>query len=360
MRSRVNIILFLVLFILPLLGVVIYEFRIASNRYNSDASLIITQETGAMPTIDLTAFGLPSPSDSKDVLVAIEFIASADMLNYLDQQLQVRAHYSDSKLDWWSRLPASATMEDFRDYMASYIVPTYDATSNIIRIHVESFDREYSQKVVKLILERSQVFVDKLNNRVTTEQTRFFERQLGDSEQRLREVKQQLLKFQTENRLMTTDAEATMINANIAQIQTALLSKQADLATLTKQLNANSPVIQILQSEIEALNKQLVDERNRLSGGSSGAMSELDAQLREIQFNLEFVTGVYKSNLTQLETARIQAAQRLKYLIVVTTATIADESLYPNRPYVIGTAAMVLIMVFFIMSLLTAIIREHS
>jgi capsule polysaccharide export protein KpsE/RkpR len=44
----------------------------------------------------------------------------------------------------------------------------------------------------------------------------------------------------------------------------------------------------------------------------------------------------------------------------VTTATIADESLYPNRPYVIGTAAMVLIMVFFIVSLLVAIIREHS
>ena len=89
-------------------------------------------------------------------------------------------------------------------------------------------------------------------------------------------------------------------------------------------------------------------------------MSELDAQFREIQFNLEFVTNIYKSNMAQLEQARLQAVQRLKYLVVVTTPSLADASLYPDRPYIIGTAVIVLLMIFFVVSLLAAIIREHA
>lgn len=56
----------------------------------------------------------------------------------------------------------------------------------------------------------------------------------------------------------------------------------------------------------------------------------------------------------------MNAAQRLKYLVVVTQPTVADDSLYPNRGFIIGTAAMVLFMVFFILSLIVAIVREHA
>ena len=69
---------------------------------------------------------------------------------------------------------------------------------------------------------------------------------------------------------------------------------------------------------------------------------------------------IYKSNLGQLERARVEAIQRLKYLVIVTTPSIADASLYPDRTYNIGTAVLILIAVFFVLSLLAAIIREHA
>lgn len=210
------------------------------------------------------------------------------------------------------------------------------------------------------ILERSQEFVDRLNDKVATGQTEFFEGKLVETERRLRAAKSELLKFQTQYRLINTEAEAGLVTSNIAELEKLLLSKRGEVETRLQVLSANSPTIQVLNNEIATLEAQLEKEKDRLSGGSSAAVNELDAKFREIQFNIEFIANVYKSNLAQLEQARVNAVQRLKYLVVVTQPSVADASLYPNRGFIIGTAAMVLFMIFFIMSLVVAIIREHA
>ncbi len=76
----------------------------------------------------------------------------------------MRQHYSDPKIDWLARLPAEASLEQFHEYMLSYIVVSYDETTRLINIHVQAFDREYAQRIVSAIIERSQVFVDTLNS----------------------------------------------------------------------------------------------------------------------------------------------------------------------------------------------------
>ena len=63
-----------------------------------------------------------------------------------------------------------------------------------------------------------------------------------------------------------------------------------------------------MRTDIAALENQIKIEKERLSGVSTSSISELDAHYRDIQLNLEFVTTMYKSNLGQLEQARIEAA----------------------------------------------------
>lgn len=361
MRLGYRTVLFLLIFVIPFAIYTYYEARIVTDRYHSDSTISITQANQGAPSLDLSILGLPTVADDKDALTLVTFINSLDMLQKLDADLQLRQHFSDPKIDWMSRLPAEASLEDFHKYIEGYIVIEYDETSHLVNVHVQAFSRDYAQKIVTTVLARSQEFVDKLNSRVTVEQTKFFESQLKVSEQRLRDAKNELLKFQRDNGLLTTDAEAQMISANIGSLNAALLTKQGELQVQQKTLNSNSPVIQILQAQIETIQKQIVQEKDKLSVGSGGsAVSELAAQFAEIQFNLQFVETIYKSNLTQLEAARVEAAQRIKYLIVVTQPSVADASLYPNRTYNIGTAAMLLLMIFFVLSLIVAIIREHA
>jgi len=360
MRSLTRVVLFFLTFVLPLAVVAGYEAFVVTDRYHSDSSIIISQQQGEASPLDLSLLGLPSTATSKDALVIQEFILSADMLKFLDQTLGLRAHYAQSSIDWLSRLAPDASTEEFHDYLLKYLTVEYDTEAQIVRLHVEAFDRVYAQTVLNAIISRSQEFIDKLNARVTADQTQFFEKQLVISQQRLREVKDKLLKFQQEHRLLTAESEAAMVMENITGLEKELTTRRAELEVRMKELAETAPAIQNLKSEIASIIEQIRLQKDRLSGGGTGALNELDAQNRAILLDLEFVVTIYKSNLALLEQARMEASRRLKYLVVVTQPSLADASEFPDRIFIVGTAAMVLLMFYFIISLIVAIIREHS
>ena len=360
MRSFTRILLFFLFFVLPVSVVIIYEITYATDRYHSDAAIIITQEQGSVPALDLSVIGLPSVSQDKDALVVQEFIQSLDMLQFMESQLKLREHYSQPGIDWLSALEANASFEDFHEYVSGYLTTEYDTAAKVIHVHVQAYDRDYAQAILKAVIGRSQEFIDKLNARVTGEQTIFFEKQLTLSEQRMREVRDEILKFQRDHRLLTTESEATLIMANIGDLEKILTSKQAELTSKLTELSITSPAIQTLKLDIASIQTQIEREKDRLSGGTGQALNELDSQFRGLQLSLEFVTNIYKSNLTQLEQARIEAIRRLKFLVVVTQPTLADSSQFPDRTYIIGSAAMVILMLYFIVALIIAIIREHA
>jgi capsular polysaccharide transport system permease protein len=359
-RYRANRVLFIVLFVIPLLMVSYYELFVAGDRYQSEASLILTQEQSGTATFDVSFLGLPSSAEDKDALVIQEYVMSRDMLHFLDEKHHVRDHYSGANVDWLARLSNTASFEDFHEYMVDYIYVTYDTTAKIIRIQLQTFDENYSKALLDSIVAKSQEFIDTLNARVTAEQTRFFDDKMVESETRLKEAKQALLTFQRANRLFTTESESALILANISALETLMSKQKSALDSASKSLSPNAPQLQQLRSDISALENQIRTEKDRLSGVSTSSVSELDAQYRDIQLNLEFVTTMYKSNLSQLEQARIEAARRIKFLIVVATPSVADESQYPDRPYIIITAGIILLAIYFIGTLILSIIREHA
>lgn len=361
MKFSYRFILFVLIVVLPLGFFAYYELHIASDRFHSDSSISITEDKKSIPTLDLSAIGIPSASGNSDAMTVIEFATSPEMVEYLDQKLQLAKHYSDESLDWWSRLPRHASREDFYDYMSGMISITYDQVSHLIKIQVQAFSREFAQSVVLALLERSQTFVDRLNSKMTEEKIKFLETQLSATNMRLADAKNEMLTFQKENGLFSVETEANLINAGIASLNSELLSKQGQLEVSLRELDESAPAIKQLRAEIETLQKQINSEKDRLSIGSRGsAVSDLSSRFGEIQANVTFLENIYRANLAQLEAARVEAAQRLKYLIVVTSPTLADSSLYPARAYNIGTAAIVLLMLYFIISLMVAIIREHA
>ena len=355
-----NYFLFLIVFVLPLLLFSAYLLFIASDRYESLASATITEEKPATASIDLTMLGVTNAASDKDSLILKEFIESKDMLVFLDQRLRIKEHVTDPSIDFYSRLDPDATLEEFHEYYLWLVSVNYDTTSKLIRFGVQGFDGEFAHTLLKLIVERSQQFIDRINEQITREQLRFFDREIADSEARLKLAKEALIAFQRENRLMTTEGESATVMATIQTLEQGLAQKQSDLSARLQVLDRSAPQLQTLQLEITALESQIASAKERLAGASDTSISELDAQFREIQLNLEFVTNIYKSNLNALEQARLEAARRLKFLIVVSQPSVPERAEYPRRAYLMVTVGVVLMILFFVVSLTMAIIREHS
>jgi capsular polysaccharide transport system permease protein len=357
---RTNLILFILTFVLPLMAFSAYLLFVASDRYESLASGTITEEKTAVTGLDLSVLGVTNSASDKDSLILKEFIESKDMLAFLDQRLRIREHVTQPSIDFYSRLDPEATLEEFHEYYLWLVSVEYDPPSKLIRFGVQGFDENFAHSLLKLIVERSQQFIDRINEQVTREQLRFFDREIADSESRLKLAKEALIAFQRENRLMTTEGETQTVMATIQTLEQGLAQKESDLSSRLQVLDRSAPQLQTLQMEISALRSQIEQAKERLAGASDTSISELDAQFREIQLNLEFVTNIYKSNLNALEQARLEAARRLKFLIVVAQPSVPERAEYPRREYLIATAAVVLLILFFVASLTTAIIREHS
>jgi len=357
---RTNALLFIATFVLPLVAFWAYLMFFASDRYESEASTTITEEKVAASTIDLTVLGVTNAAADKDSLILKEFVESKDMLVFLDERLRIREHVTQPSIDFYSRLDPEATLEEFHDYYQWLVTVEYDLTSKLIRFGVQGFDERFAHDLLTLIVERSQQFIDTINEQITREQLRFFDREIADSEDRLKLAKEALIAFQRENRLMTTEAESATVMATIQTLEQGLAQKESDLNARLQVLDRSAPQLQTLQMDIKALESQILSAKERLAGASSTSISELDSQFREIALNLEFVTNIYKSNLTALEQARLEAARRLKFLIVVAQPSIPERAEYPQRAYLLVTAGVVLMVLFFIISLTVAIIREHS
>ena len=192
-----GVVQFALLYLLPVFAITLFIWTIASDRYVSTASAIVTEEKSSAPTVDLSLLSIAGASPTDQVaLVVKEFIESQDMLRYLDETLNLRAHYSQKKIDFWSRLNANASWESFRSYLSWYLSVTYDLESKILRLSLEAFDPKMARAIVEKILERSQVFIDRINEKLTAEQLRFFNTEVEASMQRLRESKKRLSDFQ--------------------------------------------------------------------------------------------------------------------------------------------------------------------
>ena len=359
-RPTVNRVLFLIVFVIPFALLSAYELLYASDRYESVASTIITQEQQTTGSVDLSFLGMTNSGSSRDAYVLSEFMRSLDMLKYLDARLHLRQHFTSTKVDYISRLSPDASMEDFQLYFLNYATVVYDDTQQIIRYSVQTFDKKLSQQIVQAIVERSQEFIDRMNDKVTHEQMAFFDAEISKSEKRLAEEKNRLVDFQKKNNMLSTDSASATILATIGTLEQQLAQKQSDLNARLSVLDANAPQLTTMQLDITALKNQIKRERERLAGNSSGSLSDLGAKLAEIKMSLEFVTNLYKANLTALEQARIEAARRLKYLVVIASPTEADASLYPDRPYILGTAAIILLVAYFMSTLMVALIREQA
>ena len=73
---------------------VIYYTTIASDRFVSEAKVIIRQADPMKTVPDISLLGLAG-SNNQDILVVQEYLKSLDMLKGLDERLQLKKHYQN-------------------------------------------------------------------------------------------------------------------------------------------------------------------------------------------------------------------------------------------------------------------------
>ncbi|QIG31711.1 sugar transporter [Leclercia adecarboxylata] len=339
---------------------VIYFALIASDRYVSRADIVVKQADQIKMLPDaLSMLGLGG-SNHEDVLIIQDYLKSTDLLNKLDKELDLKAHFQNSAVDYFSRLPSDVSQEDFLKYYREHLTLRLDDISGVLTIELQAFDPAYGQKVVGVMLKESESFINKLGHQVALEQLAFVEKEVDRAYQRVQAEKTKVLEFQNTHHLISPESTSTARMGVVSQIEAQLAQQQAQLKQLQSYMKATAPAVVSVQARVDALTEQLAQEQARLTGANRNAMNEVTASYMDVQTQASLAADLYKTGLVSLEQARMEAYRKLKHLLIISQPTLAEDAEYPRRLYNLATIGVLLCLLYGLIVMGLATLREHQ
>lgn len=339
---------------------VIYFIFLASDRYVSRAAVVVKQADQIKMLPDTLAMLGLGGSNHQDVLVIQDYLKSADLLNTLDDTLALKAHYQSRKVDYFSRLPAGASREVFLKYYRDHLLLRLDEQSGVLTIELQTFDPAYSQRVVALMLRESERFINQLGHQIALEQLAFVEKEVDRAYQRVQTENARVLAFQNRHQLISPESTSTARLDLVSRIEGELAQQQAQLKQFRRYMKETAPAVLAVTARVEALTEQLKQEQARLTGDDSDAMNDVTARYMVVQKQAALAEDLYKSGLISLEQARIEAYRKLKHLLVISQPARAEEAEYPRRLYNLATTGVLLCLLYGLMAMGLATLREHQ
>ena len=338
----------------------LYFCVIVSDRFVSRAELVVKQADQIKMLPDaLSMLGIGG-SNHEDILIIQDYLKSPDLLDKLDKELGLKAHYQSHDIDYFSRLPENVSREDFIKYYRQNHSLHLDELSGVLTIELQAFDPAYGQRVVALMLQESDRFINKLGHQVALEQLAFVEKEVDRAYQRVQSEKAKVLDFQNNHHLISPESTSSARLGVVSQIEAQLAQQQAQLKQLQSYMKVTAPAVVSVQARVDALTQQLAQEQSRLTGADKDAMNEVTARYMDVQTQATLAADLYKSGLISLEQARVEAYRKLKHLLVISQPTLAEDAEYPRRLYNLLTTGVLLCLLYGLIVMGIATLREHQ
>lgn len=349
---------------LPMAIALLYFSLVAADRFVSESTVALRQsgnDASAMPGAALLLAGLTPPS-REDTLYLRQYMHSLGLLQKLESRLQLRAHYESQTTDVATRLWRGASQERFLEHYRERVEVGMDELSSTLTVRVQGYDAAFAQRLNRAILAESEAFVNELSHRLAREKLDFAETELKRAAEKLQAAKAEVLAFQTQNRLLDPAVQAQASGTVSAELQASITRAEAELRSLRSFLNDDAQQVRSLRSQIDAMRAQLDLERSRATGAGkrSDRLGELTIEFQGLQMKAEFALDAYKLALAAVENARIEATRKLKSLAVIEPPTLPETAEYPRRLYNLLTLLVGTLLLYGVVRLVLATIREHQ
>ncbi len=334
----------------------------ASDRYVSEAIIIIqnTESNMSQGASLGTLMGLSPAVSSPDQLLLLEHLLSVDMLKKIDTALDLRSHYSNTDIDFFSRMwDKKDPIEDFYEYMQKRIAVEFDEFSGVLRIRVQAFSPKMAQAVASMLVKEGESYMNKLSPQLAQGQVSFLEKQVSAAYADVIKASDTLISYQNKEGLASPTAVAESMIKIIGALEAQRTEMETQLAALPRTLVKNHPTKVMLRQSLEAIEKQISEEKTKLASITGRSLNTLIAEHERLQMELDFKKEVYKTALVALETGRTEASRTIKQVSVLQGALLPEYPIEPERLYNAITSLIAGLLLLGLFKLLESIILDH-
>jgi capsular polysaccharide transport system permease protein len=345
-------------FLLPTLLVLAYSLIFYDSMYISNSEFVINSNS-TENTLSLTPQTLLNGGINNDIYIAVAYIKSLNMFNAIDKKLNLKKHFQSG--DFISSLSSNATVKDIEEYWSNVVNVHIDLESELLRLSVRSYSPEFSLSIQKNILNELELLINRMNEKAHKDAISLAEKEVSSSEQEVEKTSLALKTFRDINTFISPKAEVSNFTNIIGSLEQQLSETKTELEQKLTYFKKDSLEIKTLKSKIDALNNQLNEVRTRIASNSTNKqiLSNTINEYERLSLKHEFAKKKLESAMTSLEAARQISLTKARYLVMVESPTLPDESLWPT-PFKSAFFTLILtILSGGIISLIISAIREH-
>lgn len=348
---------------IAIVGAVVYWGFVASDRYVSEAQVVVERtDMASSAAMDLGSLLTGAAGANRvDQLLLRAHLLSPDMLRKLDGKLNLRSHYSDTKHDILSRMWDKAVPDEwFHRYYLSRTSIEYDEYSGVLVIKAQGYDAKMANAIVSSLVDEGERFMNELGHSMAREQVAFLEKQVAEIGNQVLQRRREVLAFQNQKGLLSPQSTVETIQIAINQLEGQLTELKTKRSVMLGYLSMQAPSIAEIDMQIHAIEKQIQTEQSRLTSPSGKTLNSTVEEYQRVQWAAKFSEDVFKTALIGLEKGRIEAMRTLKKVGVLQAPTMPQYPLEPRRAFNILVFVLSALILAGIVHLLAAIIRDHQ
>ncbi len=350
-RSRGALIAFLVLFVAPAVSSVIYFSLIASSEYTSEARFAVRGGERVSTDAVSALTGLASFTQVQDSLIVANYVKSQAIVEALEQEIDLRAIYSNHAIDRLSRFNAANPIEDFVKYWLSHIKPSIESPSGIVTVKISAFTPEQALRVANATVDLSERLVNGLSTRALNDAVALAESELARAEARLSAARVALRDLRNSQATLDPRRTAEGIGKLVAELRLEKIHLEQDITASERgNVSAEAPQIQIMRSRVDVIGDQIAALEGQITtqdGSQAEPLSGKITRFDQLELERQIAEKQYTLAASGLERARVNAESKKVYLATFVQPVLAADPSYPYRFLfsILGVAASALLYV---------------
>ncbi len=328
---------FVVVVLVPLAVTVFYLFAIASDQYISRAGFAVRSEELNSAADLLGSLSSVSGTSSSDTDILNEFIHSQDMVERVMNHIDLVEVYTVPAFDPVFAYRSTGEIEDLVDYWTRMVELHYDQGTALIELRVHAFRPQDAYVIAERIVEESSLLINRLSAIARDNNTRYAQLDLETALTRLRNAREALTKFRSQNRTIDLEAAVQGQIGILNSLEQQLAAAKVELNLLLSEgLNDNDRRITTERRRIEVIEDLIEIERAQFGTASEGRggglnFSSLAAEFERLTVDLEYAQQTYLKAQAGLDTAIAEAERQNRYLAPYTQPSLPQSARYPNR-----------------------------
>jgi len=350
-----------VLYFVMLAAGIVYLWCFTKDRFITTALFKISKQDSSAAGASLAELGLPGLSDSGsgDTMMAINYINSADLLLEVEKEFNLVEHYTSVVPDYIFRMSPGSNLEERLKYYRKRITARSETGAGMTAISVDTFDATLSQKIAARLLEKSENYVNIVNQAIADRQSVFVHEESERAARNLEDANNELATLQNTHGFIHPEEAISGALKAIQEMKMDIYHAQADLSSLLRD-NPDSPRIEIIRSHIRSVNELIDRESAKLTGPEKDRLGQILIQCKQLEVKLDMLARLRSGAELALEKNRVDAIARSRFFTVLQKPYRPEDVAIPRRGYTTVTILALGAILFLMLRALTRSIFENA